>query len=67
MKKVLSLAFIATVLLLGCSADGFYDGGVTWGKMCKYASGSNFACDEVRSKTECDGKSGTLVMRSECP
>jgi len=69
MKKVLSLAFIAAVLLLGCSADGFFtsvnDGnpqnGVKWGKRCKLASG---ACVDVQSAKDC---TGSLVSQSDCP
>jgi hypothetical protein len=62
MKKVLSLAFIAAVLLLGCSADGFGSGeNITWGKVCKV--GDN--CSEVQSAAQCEN--GQLVMRSECP
>jgi len=63
MKKVLSLAFIAAVLLFGCSADGFFSESserVTWGKVCKTAGGG---CREVQSKSECDG---VLILRSEC-
>jgi len=76
MKKVLSLAFIAAVLLLGCSADGFVDGSidskkpensVSWSKMCKFTVGSNINCQPVDSKAACDKISGILVMRSECP
>lgn len=69
MKKVLSLAFIAAAILLGCSADGFYDEGqdinsVTWGKVCMVADNR---CAPVSSKAQCDLANGRLVLRSECP
>jgi len=67
MKKVLSLAFIAAVLLLGCSADGFFDEGTTgpvdWGKQCKVGD----HCFPVQSKKQCDDGQGLLVSQSQCP
>jgi len=65
MKKILSLAFIAAALLLGCSADGFFDdpnGQIEWGKVCKVGT----SCTPVSSKKTCDSAGGTLVLRSEC-
>jgi hypothetical protein len=66
MKKVLSLAFIAAVLLLGCSADGFFDPNspqqITWSKVCKI--GDN--CAPTSSKEICENGGGKLVSRSEC-
>jgi len=80
MKKVLSLAFIAAVLLLGCSADGFFVQGpndqygnptyiTDWGKVCKIPDGSgSFICRDVDWEKECSTTlGGKLVMRSECP
>jgi len=67
MKKVLALAFIAAVLLLGCSADGFFPSenntsdDIDWGKLCKRADGS---CVDVPSAKACTN--GILVPRSEC-
>jgi len=67
MKKVLSLAFIAAVLLLGCSADGFFQEGsesVSWGKQCKVGD----SCFPVQSKAQCDSTpGGMLVSQSQCP
>ncbi|MCL1956516.1 MAG: hypothetical protein FWF63_04270 [Fibromonadales bacterium] len=66
MKKVLSLAFIAAVLLLGCSADGFFDSNTqkvtTRSKVCKVGD----KCKPVSSKETCDNLKGELVSRSEC-
>jgi len=78
MKKVLSLAFAAAVLLLGCSADGFFDApvndrypenAVEWSQACLVPSGINlFTCDyTIKSKKACDAVTGAkLVKRSEC-
>jgi hypothetical protein len=68
MKKVLSLAFIAAVLLLGCSADGFFNPDTekvtSWSKVCKVGDGP---CFPVSEKKICDDAEGALVTRSQCP
>jgi len=81
MKKVLSLAFIAAVLLLGCSADGFFSDPVnttkpensvdSWSKVCKLPDGTCTSLG-VKSKDACEaafpgGLGGKLASRSECP
>jgi len=67
MKKVLSLTFVATVILLGCSADGFFNSNTeqvtAWSQMCKVGE----ICSPVSSKKQCDDMSGSLVTRSQCP
>jgi len=74
MKKILSLAFIAAVFLLNCSADGFFtqQGNdpntgepiiiIEWGRVCKV----NDDCFSVDTKEDCDNKDGAIVARSEC-
>jgi len=73
MKKVLSLASIAAVFLLGCSADGFFSGqiadesqpekSVQWSQACQISDGT---CNNAKSKDECDIANGKLVKISAC-
>jgi len=68
MKKVLSLAFIFAVFLLGCSADGFFNpetGKPTYwnNKVCKVED----QCNKELTQAQCEELGGTLILRAECP